>query len=283
MGRVLLASPDVTTTGLPGDVHRLFADGGDGRRLSVALPPGGVVWPDPGYLQRYPTRRPALWLSDAPVTGDLWARLRADHAGSGLWPLLLEDSTQPWSAGQIAPEPASEIDFYDPAAFMAEVWSDWVNKQDDESALEDLAPYGRYSPGLASPGRLTADPGTVADRYAQILADGTRLLGLVAVDRGADALATIGWQGALYHNEWTAPLAAVLRSWEDRFGVRVVGLGFNTLDLSVAAPPETSRHAAQLAAEHWSFCPDAVLQGPGTLAGYAEQLRSTQTWSFWWD
>lgn len=273
----------MTTTGLPGDVHRLFADGGGGRRLSVALPSGGVVWADPGYTQRFDLRRPALWLSDAPVIGELWARLRADHSGSGLWPLLLEDSTQPWSAGQIAPEPASEIDFYDPAAFMAEVWSDWVSKQTDEAVLEDLAPYGRYSPGLAEPGHVVADPGAIADRYAQVLADGSRLLGLVAVEHGADALAVVGWQGALYHNEWTAPLAAVLRSWEDRFGVRVVGLGFNTLDLSVAAPPMTSRHAVQLAAEHWAFCPDAVLQGPGTLAGYAEQLRASHVWSFWWD
>ena len=273
----------MTTAGLPGDLHRLFTDGGAERRLSVALPPGAVVWPDPGYAQRYPARRPALWLSDGPVTGELWARLRADHAASGLWPLLLEDSTQPWSAGQIAPEPVTEIGHYDPAAFMAEVWSDWVGRQDDEAAIEDLAPYGRYSPGLAAPARPTADPGAVADRYAEVLADGSRLLGLVAVDRGADALAAIGWQGALYHNEWTAPLAAVLRGWEDRFGVRVVGLGFNTMELSVAAPPATSRHALQLAAEHWAFCPDAVFQGAGTLTGYAEQLRATPTWSFWWE
>ncbi|HEY3688520.1 MAG TPA: DUF4253 domain-containing protein [Streptosporangiaceae bacterium] len=273
----------MTTAGLPGDVHRLFPDGGDGRRLSVALPPGTVVWPDPGYTQRSAQRRPALWLSDAPVTGELWARLRADHPASGLWPVLLEDSNQPWSAGQIAPEPASEIDFYDPAAFMAEVWSDWVGRQPDESAIDDLAPYGRYSPGLATPGHQVADPGTVADRYAEVLADGSRLLGLVAVDRGADALAAIGWQGALYHNEWTAPLAAVVRGWEDRFGARVVGMGFNTLELSVAAPPATSRHAAQVAAEHWAFCPEVMAQGPGTLAAYAEHLRGGHTWSFWWE
>jgi hypothetical protein len=158
-----------------------------------------------------------------------------------------------------------------------------MGRRPDDSAIDDLAPYGRYSPGLATPGHQVADPGTVADRYAEVLADGSRLLGLVAVDRGADALAAIGWQGALYHNEWTAPLAAVVRGWEDRFGARVVGMGFNTLELSVAAPPATSRHAAQVAAEHWAFCPEVMAQGPGTLAAYAEHLRAGHTWSFWWE
>ncbi|MCP9955972.1 DUF4253 domain-containing protein [Actinomadura madurae] len=105
----------------------------------------------------------------------------------------------------------------------------------------------------------------------------------MAVDRGADALAAVGWQGALNHNEWTAPLAAVLRGWEDRFGARVIGLGFNTLELSVAAPPVTTRHAVHVAAEHWAFCPDILFQGPGTLAGYAEEIRGKTNWSFWWD
>jgi Domain of unknown function (DUF4253) len=48
-----------------------------------------------------------------------------------------------------------------------------------------------------------------------------------------------------------APLAAVVRSWEDRFGVRVVLLGADTLEVSVAAPPVTTEHALRVAAEHW--------------------------------
>jgi len=269
--------------GLPVEITRLFPDGGGSRTLGVELPPGGVVWPDPSYAQRRVAKHPAFWLSDAPVSAQLWTRLRAEHPRSGLWPVLLEDSTQPWSAGQIDPEPVPEIGLYEPTAFMSEVWSDWVARQVDPDVLEDLAPYGRHSPGLAPSGKLLADPEVTADRYADILCDGSRPLGLAAVERGADAIAEMGWQGALHHNEWTAPLAAVLRSWEERFAVRVVGMGFNTLELSVAAPPVTSKHALHLAAEHWAFCPDAVVQGPGTLAGYAEQIRGTTIWSFWWD
>jgi hypothetical protein len=165
---------------------------------------------------------------------------------------------------------------------MAEVWADWCAHQFDGDYSE-LEPYGKSCPGLAPPGIPVHDPDELADRYAGALAQRGLSLGLAAVERGADALTVMGWQGALNHNEWTAPLAAVVRGWEERFGARVVGLGFNTLDLSVAAPPLTSRHALQVAAEHWAFCPDTMFQGPGTLAGYAEEIRGKTSWSFWWD
>jgi hypothetical protein len=266
---------------LPASLRQLFADGGGGRTLATPLPPGGVVWPDPDCPQHQPAVRPAFWLTGEPVTGELWARLRAEHERSGLWPVLLDDSTQPWAAGQVAPEPAADIDGYDATAFMTEVWADWVEPQDED--FDDLAPFYRHCPGLAEPGEPMADPGTVADWHAGLLTDGTTPLGLTAVGRGADTLAVMGWQGALNHNEWTAPLAAVVRSWEDRFGARVVRMGFNTLDLSVAAPPRTLEHAVHVAAEHWTFCPDNIVQGPGTLIGYAEQITGRNAWSFWWD
>ncbi|WP_283137662.1 DUF4253 domain-containing protein [Rhizohabitans arisaemae] len=269
---------------LPENLHELFPDGGGGRVLRVGLPEGSLVWPDVNYPQHQIPDRPAYWVSEDRATGALWARLRAEHPRSGLWPLLLDDSAQAWSTGQIAPEPVKEIDNYDAGAFLAEVWTDVVDAQggaDDE--FEDLAPFGRECPGLAGAGVLMEDPGVVADWYARILGDRGMPVGLVAVERGADALAAMGWQGALNHNAWTAPLAAVVRSWEERFGARVVAVGFNCLELSVAAPPVTTRHALHVAAEHWAFCPENLVQGPGTLAGYAEEIRNRNTWSFWWD
>jgi hypothetical protein len=267
---------------LPPDLAQLFADDGVGRLLAAELPPGAAVWPDPGYAPDRTHSRPAFWISDAPARDGLWAELRAEHRHSGLWPVLLEETVQPWSAGQIAPDPPSEIDNYRPAAFMAEVWSDWV-EQAPEEEIEELAPFGRDCPGLAEPGTLQADADAIADWYAGLLAERRMPLGLAAVERGADAMAVMGWQGALHHNEWTPPLAAVVRTWEDRFAVRVVSLGFNTLELSVAAPPVTHAHALHVAAEHWAFCPDSILQGPGTLLDYADQIQGANAWSFWWD
>jgi hypothetical protein len=63
----------------------------------------------------------------------------------------------------------------------------------------------------------------------------------------------------------------------------VVRIGFDTLDLSVAAPPVTPEHAQQVAAEHYGFCPDNIEQGLGTLAAYAQAIRGEKLWSFWWD
>jgi hypothetical protein len=82
----------------------------------------------------------------------------------------------------------------------------------------------------------------------------------------------------------TARLSAVLRSWEDRFATRVIGVGFAELYLSVAAPPTDHAAAFHIAAEHFAFCPDNVWQGSTPdLAGYAGQLVDAPIWSFWWD
>lgn len=280
--------------GLPAGLSALFggerdARGHDGRTLSAALPEGMLVWPDASFFPpgRASRRRqvpagPAFWVSDDPVPARVWSQLRAEHPRSGLWPVLLDDSRQSWSAGLVAPESAADIDDYDPAAFMAEVWADHVDAVGDD--VPELAPFGRSCPGLAEAGAFMGDPAAVADWYAaRLVADTGAQLGLVAAGRSADVPAVMGWQGAVNHNEWIAPLAAVLRSWEDRFGVRLVRIGFNTLDLSVAAPPVTVRHALHVAAEHWAFCPDNIGQGPGDLHGYAEQIAGRNTWSFWWD
>ena len=251
---------------LPKELCRLFPDGGRGRSLGASLPPGELVWPDPGYTGQGRAVTPAFWMSSDPVAGEDWALMRAWHPHSGLWPLLLDESAQPWAVGQVVPDDPRQIDHFTPEGFMTEVWQEWV-AQMPADAMEELEPYGAICPGPAPPGELRADPEAVADWYADRLAARGLPLGLVAAGRGADALAVMGWQGALHHNEWMVPMAAVVRSWEERFGARVVSVGFNTLELSVAAPPVDPEHALHVAAEHWTFCPDNVVQGPGDLRG----------------
>ncbi len=91
--------------------------------------------------------------------------------------------------------------------------------------------------------------------------------------------------GAANHENDTALLCAVLRSWEDRFGIRVVALGFDRLTLSVAAPPATLEEAEEIAAEHFAFCPDNITQGHHeNLRAYARHdVLDRPVWSFWWD
>jgi hypothetical protein len=153
--------------------------------------------------------------------------------------------------------------------------------------LEAIAPCGRDWPGMAPASATRADPDRLADRYAKSFRKAYRRvrLGLVAADRGADALTVLGWSGPFNHTEDTAEISAVVRTWEDRFGARMVGIGLETLYLSVAAPPADQEQALRVAAEHFAFCPGNVWQGPDpcTLADYAGRLIGRTDWSFWWD
>jgi hypothetical protein len=60
-------------------------------------------------------------------------------------------------------------------------------------------------------------------------------------------------------------------------------MGFDTLYLSVAAPPTTADAARHLAAEHHAFCPDNIWQGGVTFEEYALGLVDRAHWFFWWD
>ncbi|WP_309248860.1 DUF4253 domain-containing protein [Streptomyces sp. MNP-20] len=132
-----------------------------------------------------------------------------------------------------------------------------------------------------------ADPDEHAAACAQAFAARhlAARLGLIPAARGADALAAAGWEGPLNYEQDTAKISAVVRSWEDRFGVRVVAAGFATLHLSVAWPPTRPQDALLLAAEHAAFCPDVLGYAghPPTLAAYAERLVGAESWDFWWD
>ena len=89
------------------------------------------MWPDPQARARTTAvARPAYWLSDGPVAATQWARLRAEHPRSGLWPLLLagmdSEPARPWVVGEVAPEPVSDIDQQDAAGFFATRWAAMV-------------------------------------------------------------------------------------------------------------------------------------------------------------
>jgi len=117
-------------------------------------------------------------------------------------------------------------------------------------------------------------------------------LGLVRCRRPADAVALIGWQGAINRRS-AEEVSAVLRSWEDRFGVVLAALGFATLTLLVPHPPADESEALPLAAELAALCPDVLSEdGPvdgfgylsgGTIAGLARVLVDRPIWRLWWD
>lgn len=234
-------------------------------------------------------------MTDEPTSVDVWARMYADHRRSGLWPLLLgalsyrrADEFRPWTSGELYPESISSPAVHDPAELMAEWWKEHTEDEDGGSSaeIEYLAPYGRQWPGPAPAGTLDGDPDVFAREYAThlIFRDPSMRLGLVSAVRGADALSASGWAGPANYTD-TGEISAVVGDWEQRYGARVLGVGFAELYLSVAAPPTSLDQALHIAAEHFALCPDNVWQGqdPYTLAAYAEQLVGLNAWAFWWD
>jgi hypothetical protein len=76
----------------------------------------------------------------------------------------------------------------------------------------------------------------------------------VAVNRPADVLDAIGWQGAANYDGDPLDMSTVLRSWEVRFDAYLVGLTTDTLTLAVGRPPRDLASALAIAAEHYAFC-----------------------------
>ncbi|MER6914529.1 DUF4253 domain-containing protein [Streptomyces sp. NPDC000594] len=265
------------------------------RSAGVVLPPGRMITSD----EDGGDARPPLWLSDGPdFPLGLWGRIRAVHERSGLWPLLLvplegDESFRPWATGELEPGRMSSPDSHDPSALLARWWQCHTHTGDEDDPLAPAAraavtaPFGRSWPGPARAGGDITNADAEAVEYAEFFASfhARVRLGLVAAARGADALALLGWEGPVNYEGDTGTHAAVVRDWEERFGVRVVGIGFATLHLSVAAPPADREAALAVAAEHFAFCPDNVWQGPRpqSLASYADRLIGANCWEFWWD
>jgi hypothetical protein len=261
----------------------------------VRLPRGRLISPDPEFLSAPGSTAPVLWLAESGESGvisRIFGRAKPDYAAlvaafprTGLWPLLCHsldgDGARPWGDGELDPPGSSSPDLHEPARVLADAWANAMPPPDEagDEFLAALAPFGRTFPGMAPPVTGADDDGAVAAAVAK--AKG--FLGLVAVARPADAVAAIGWNGPANHFSDMGLLAAVLRSWEDRFGAVVVGIGFDTLTLAVQRPVRDRQAAELLAAEHLAMCPDNIFQGIGGVREYAETLVGARAWPFWWD
>ncbi|MGW2748625.1 DUF4253 domain-containing protein [Streptomyces sp. NPDC001450] len=268
---------------LPNPLPKLTTDP-SGRSLGLQLPPGRLI----DATDEGPWHEPLLWHAEKAAAPGTWKALGAPAARAGLLPVLVDvqdDQGGPVNWG-LAPDEVSYPGDHDAEDVLAEYWEDCV----EEELAEEVEPFGPEWPGLAPATSFTADPDTRAAQVADALTDGTRSrlkdphLALVPARRSADIPAAIGWSGPLNYEDDVARLCTVLRSWEDRFGIRVVALTFDTLTVSVAAPPATLAEAEAVAAEHFAFCPDNITQsGPDTLRAYAKGLIGEPAWSFWWD
>jgi Domain of unknown function (DUF4253) len=260
----------------------LLPEGAELRLAGVRLPPGRRVYAE------YGSGGPVAWATTQPVPdpGRVWAALSEACQATGLVPFLLSSMTgytrRPWDEGEFNdPADTSALDDLDAATVLQSAWNHFVppEEEDDEGWRAGRAPFSRTFPGLAPP----EDTSLGRQQLDEILGSLTPArIGLVAAGRPADVLPRIGWPGAADWDPMALQVAAVLRSWEDRFGARLLRLGFDEIQLLAERPPRTIRAAQLLAAEHCAFC-DSAGNGLNEVHRVAEYLLNTPIWTFWWD
>lgn len=74
---------------------------------------------------------------------------------------------------------------------------------------------------------------------------------------------------------------AALRSWRDRYGAELVGLGHDVMNIRVQRGPASRDEALMLAREHQLFCSDVM--NDSTLTELGAYLMNDDWWFFWWD
>jgi hypothetical protein len=235
-------------------------------------------------------RPPVAWVTGQDVFGAgwQWAALSRDAAATGLQPVLLSglpgEPARPWDNGEFSePQDTAAIDGLDAARLLGGWWRD-VDEEEWEEGGEELqavfGPSGRRFPGLAPAISQEMAPELTRRALGQYTRDAR--IGLVPAGRPADVLPRLGWQGA-GNNRTSVEIAAVLRSWEDRFGARLLEVGFADIRLLVARPPQTLQAAGPIAAEHFAFSDEAGRTGLRGVTDIAPALVNNPFWDFWWD
>jgi hypothetical protein len=177
-------------------------------------------------------------MTEAPVPepGPVWSALSALHGQTGLVPILAPgrpgEDLEAAAFGEMAM--VGDVDQVDVAAILEdrwigsfpELWQTGPERAEDWEWAEDTtAPFTSGYPGLAPAVDATLAP-DVLDGVVRSFP--TSRIALVPADRPADVLPLLGWYPGNWDCAFPAPspvaLAAVMRSWEERFGARLFAL-----------------------------------------------------------
>jgi Domain of unknown function (DUF4253) len=233
---------------------------------------------------------PVAWVTRQEVAdaGRVWAALSDACPETGLVPFLLGslpyDASRPWDTEEFSyPADTARLGQLDAAEILREMWegempSDEEDEEEGEPWTAMRAPFTKEFPGLAPPGDVPLGTGRLDDVLGSLP---PRRIGLVPAARPADVLPLIGWTPSDQSD--ALPIAAVVRSWEDRFGAQLLEVGFAEIRLLASRPPRTTRHAQHLAAEQFAFCDECAGQGLRDIPQITDHLLSSAIWTFWWD
>ena len=78
-------------------------------------------------------------------------------------------------------------------------------------------------------------------------------------------------------------MIAVAKYWYEKYGAVIATVSHDTLEFYVEKKVSDGEQAMELAKEQYSFCPDCVDQGVGTIGQLCESIKNSNVWFFWWD
>jgi Domain of unknown function (DUF4253) len=256
----------------------------------VSLPDGQRVYgwdDDVTDIERPLARVTSRPMADA---GYAWLALSAAHPETGLVPMLLSradgmEDVSGYAFGFYGAQDVRLIDAKSAEMILAAGWDTGEDVLDDYLA-ENRAPFGLEFPGLA-PAEETRLP--EARLRMAVATEQPAFLGLVAAERPADVPAAVGWTGfgidmPAGPEARSLEIAAVLRSWETRFGARPLRIGSDMiLRVLVERPPSTFEAAIRVAAEHLAFADEYGRYSGQPVSELAAELVNQPIWHFWWD
>ena len=222
----------------------------------------------------------------------MWSALSALHGQTGLVPILAPAGGGDYlEAACQDPAAVADVDRVDAAALLERRWAEcfpgpWQPGREwdgDRQWVEEMAaPFTSRYPGLAP-----AVDAAVAAEVLEAAAGSFPASRIVVVpaDRPADVLPVLGW----YPGDWACAFpvpspvgfAAVLRSWEERFGARLLAMTHDEACLLVERPPRGLDAALPVAAEHFVFCDEPAGRQP--VRTTAADIAGAPLWYFWWD
>ncbi len=206
-----------------------------------------------------------------------WHRLRADHATTGLWPVLLGPDLGDLAAA-LTPETR---DGYDDATQVRRTTATTLAEL-QALRVERAARYG----GVADGEDDADDEPDVVRRHPPrfSVAEEDGLVALVPAAHGWQVPVVLGWEGGVNYELEPMDHGVVLRDWHERFGAELVALSdAQVLEVLVHRPPTTPAEALAVAREQYAYCEDLVDQGVGSVQALAQDQAGSESWYFWWD
>jgi hypothetical protein len=250
----------------------------------VSLPVGQRIVPfeDPGEAVIWAT------IQAVPDAGRTWLALSDAHMRTGLVPILLSPTEEFQGFFFEDPPSIAELDRMDTTGLLHMMWDEKLppdDAHDDGPRLvRQRAPFSRDFPGLASREDTPLSPGRLDAALSSLP---PARVGLIPARRPADAIAATGWSPfdpRYYPLPNTLWIAAVLRSWEDRFGAQLLTVGHGaTIQLLVKRPPRDHNAAQHVAAEHFVFCDECAGRGLRDISDISASIIGAPIWTFWWD